>query len=62
MALWCLSLTVEQRGAAVVYHRHLLQLGAFADVRQQRATTFGLLLAQLRGAGISLLRDGGGVK
>lgn len=54
MALWCLSLTVEQRSAAVVHHRHLLQLGAFADVRQQGAATFDLLLVQLWRGGVGL--------
>ena len=54
MALWCLALTVEQRSAAVVHHRHLLQPGAFTDVGQQSAATFRLLPAQLGGAGVGL--------
>lgn len=59
MALWCLSLTVEPRSAAVVHHRHLLQLCAFADVRQQGAATFDLLPVQLGRGGVGLMRGGG---
>lgn len=60
MALWCLTLTVEQRSAAVVHHRHLLQLGAFTDVGQQSAATFGLVPAQLRRGGVGLEGKRGG--
>lgn len=60
MALWCLALTVEQRSAAVVHHRHLLQPGAVTDVRQQSAAAFSLLSAQLGRAGVGL--GGGGQK
>lgn len=54
LALWCQTLTVEDRRAAVVDHRHLLQMGPFTDVRQQSAASFTLLTVQLRGAGVGL--------
>lgn len=54
MLCGCLALTVQQRRAAVVHHRHLPQLRPFTDVRQEGATTFDLLSAQLGRRGIDL--------
>lgn len=53
------GLTFKYWGAAVIDHAHFLQLGSFADVRQQRSSAFGLGGAQFGGVGVGLREVGG---